>query len=183
MTRRGVRSVVRDPSMRLTQGRLGIVALALDYYGTMFVYLLSPLFRIAEAHPVVHKLVHLYFFACGMAFWHGLIGTSPRRQRRSSRLNLATVALGIPVMAGLGVVVAQRGPALAPGLTGPQVADGAVALIIGGALVTGIGLAITAAETGRRRTRGGILRAGRRQGGPVVEGLGVAARSQHRARP
>jgi putative copper resistance protein D len=148
--RRTIHSVMRDPSIRLTEGRFGIVALAIDYYGTMFVYLLSPLYRIGEAHPVVHELAHLYFLGCGLVFWHGLIGTSTRRQRRSPRQNMAAVALGVPAMAVLGLVVALRAPAIAPGLSGTQAAEGAFVLVLGGVLVTGIGLAITAAEFGRR---------------------------------
>jgi putative copper resistance protein D len=150
--RRTLRSVVRDPSMRLTEGRLGVAALAVDYYGTMFVYLLSPLYRTGEAHPVVHELVHLYFIGCGLVFWHGLIGTSARRQRRTRRLNLAAVALGVPAMAVLGLVTALRGAAIAPGLPDGQVAEGAVALVLGGAVATAAGLAIMAAELGPRRT-------------------------------
>jgi len=147
--RRTIHSVMRDPSIRLTEGRFGIVTLALDYYGTMFVYLLSPLYRIGEAHPVVHELVHLYFLGCGLVFWHGLIGTSTRRQRRSPRLNMAAVTLGVPAMAVLGLVVALRAPAIAPGLPGTQAAEGAFVLVLGGVLVTGLGLAITAASTVR----------------------------------
>ena len=164
--RRALHSVMRDPSIRLTEGRLGIVALALDYYGTMFVYLLTPLYRIAEAHPVVHELVHLYFLGCGLVFWHGLIGTSPRRQRRSPRLNMATVALGIPAMAVLGLVVALRAASIGPGLSSAQAAEGAFALVLGGVLVTGMGLAITALEFGRRSDWVKAARAGRRDRTP-----------------
>ena len=147
--RRTIHSIMRDPSIRLTEGRFGLVALALDYYGTMFIYLLTPLYRIGEAHPVAHELVHLYFLGCGLVFWHGLIGTSTRRQRRSPRLNMAAVTLGVPAMAVLGLVVALRAPAIAPGLPGTQAAEGAFVLVLGGVLVTGLGLAITAASTVR----------------------------------
>jgi cytochrome c oxidase assembly factor CtaG len=131
--------------------------LALDYYGVMFVYLLSPWFRIATEHPTVHELGHLYFFACGLVFWHSLIGTTTRRRRRSPWSILTTVALGAPVMAALGVAVALRGPAIAPGLSGTDVTDGAVALAVGGVIATGIGLAIAAAELKRRRARGPLV--------------------------
>jgi putative copper resistance protein D len=147
--RRTLHSVMRDPSIRLTEGRFGIAGLALDYYGTMFVYLLSPWYRIGEAHPVVHELTHLYFLGCGLVFWHGIIGTSTRRQRRSPRLNTGAVTLGVPAMAVLGLAVALRAPAIAPGLPGAQAAEGAIAAVLGGVLVTGIGLAITAGEFGR----------------------------------
>jgi putative copper resistance protein D len=155
--RQTILPVVRDPSMHLADGRFGIVALALDYYGVMFVYLLSPWFRIATQHPIGHELGHLYFFGCGLVFWHGLIGTSTRRWRRSPRSILTTVALGAPAMAALGLAVALRGPAIAPGLSGTDVADGAVALALGGAFATGIGLTVTAAELRRRRARGPIV--------------------------
>jgi putative copper resistance protein D len=152
--RRAILSIVRDPSMRLADGRFGTVASALDYYGTMFLYLLSPLFTVAAAHPVVHSLVHLYVFACGVVFWHELIGTSTRRCRRSPLLSLVKIALGVPAMTALGLLVAWRGPAIAPGMSSAEVVDGAVTLIVGGALATGIGLAITAIELRRRRARG-----------------------------
>jgi cytochrome c oxidase assembly factor CtaG len=154
--RGAIRTFVRDPSMRLTEGRFGLVALALDYYGTMFVYLLTPLYRIGEAHPVVHELIHLYFIGCGLVFWQGLIGTSTRRQRRSPRLNLAVVTLGVPAMAALGLVVALRGAAIGPGLAGTEAAEGAVALVVGGALATVVGLAVAAAAFRRRRAPGQI---------------------------
>jgi hypothetical protein len=84
--RRTLHSIVRDPSMRLTEGRFGIVALAL-----------------------------------------------------------------------LGLVTALRGPAL--GLPGTQGDDGAVALILGGALATAVGLAIAAAALGHRRAPGRVASA------------------------
>ncbi len=75
--------------------------------GSLFVYFLSPLYRLSEIHPLLLALVHLYLVLVGLLLWVLIVGQDglPRRLSFGSRFVL--VLLLIPFNLALGLAVAS----------------------------------------------------------------------------
>lgn len=102
--------VLQDPAVRsLTAGRFTAVFLVADYYGSMAVYLLTPLQRWSTEHLWLHIGAHVYFLTCGALFWVSLHGRDATgwRPRQSTRMVMTLV--GVPLLTVLGYALMVRG--------------------------------------------------------------------------
>jgi cytochrome c oxidase assembly factor CtaG len=100
--RRAVTTALDDPTLRLWRGRWAGLWLAGDYFGSMYVYQLTPLRSLAERHSGVHVAVHFYFLLCGLVFWLPVAGLDPARYRPRPPTKRLLVAIGVPAFATLG---------------------------------------------------------------------------------
>ncbi len=151
--RRFVGELLHDPSLQKVQGHFASVLLPLDYFGSMAVLLLTPLYRLSEVNSAFHEFVHAYFLACGLLFWVSLLGADPAPWRPTYRVKLASVALGIPVYAAIAGLMAAEGRWLSPGHSLADIDRGAWAMAIGGIALTVGGLVLVGARERQRRTR------------------------------
>jgi cytochrome c oxidase assembly factor CtaG len=110
--RREIVAVLRDPAMKSVSGRAGGVGLTIEYYGTMFLVMLSPLYKLSLEHETIHIAVHLYLITCGLLFWMPLVGRDPAGWRPSRQAKTAMVALGLPANLALAILVGARGAPL-----------------------------------------------------------------------
>jgi cytochrome c oxidase assembly factor CtaG len=83
---------------------LAVLALSM---GTMYVYFLTPLYRISEEHPVFLAYVHLQFFLVGCALWWLIVGRDALARRLGMGMRFVLVLVQIPCDAALGLVVAM----------------------------------------------------------------------------
>jgi cytochrome c oxidase assembly factor CtaG len=112
--RRRVMGLLRDPAMHMVDGPAAAWLLPADYYGSMFVYMLTPLYRESEVSTAFHEFAHAYFLACGLLLWLPLIGLYPARWRPPYRVKLLVVAVGVPLYALLGILVEAEGSFVSP---------------------------------------------------------------------
>jgi putative copper resistance protein D len=75
--------------------------------GTMYVYFLTPLYRISEAHPVFLAYVHLQFFLVGCGLWWLVVGRDALARRLGVGRRFVLVLVQIPCDAALGLVIAM----------------------------------------------------------------------------
>jgi len=153
---RGVRRVVadllHDPSLRLVGGRSAGVLLPLDYYGSMAVCLLTPLYRLSETNTGFHEFVHIYFLACGLLFWVPLLGADPATWRPSHGLKIAVLAIGVPAYLAICGGMLAEGRWISPDHTLTDIHRGTLAMAIGGIGLTLGGLLLVTQREDRRRT-------------------------------
>jgi putative copper resistance protein D len=153
---RGVRRVMadllHDPSLKLVGGRSAGVLLPLDYYGSMAVYTLTPLYRLSETNTGFHEFVHIYFLACGLLFWVPLLGADPATWRPSHRLKVALLAIGVPAYVAIGAGMLAEGKWISPGHTLSDIRRGTLAMAIGGIGLTLAGLLLVTQRDERRRS-------------------------------
>lgn len=138
-------------------------------YGTMLVYLLSPLYRLSLEHPVLHALTHLHFLVWGVLFWWVVVGLDPQRRRLSHPKKLAILAGGIPVSAILGVTLTGARASIAPAFH--SVADtraGGSILWVVGELTTLVAMGIVVGQWMRHEERA-AARADRRLDAELAE--------------
>lgn len=129
--------IVQDPAVRaVTAGRWTAVLLTADYYGSMAVYLLTPLARWATEHLWLHVAAHVYFLACGALFWAPLLGRDPTGWRPRHRTKLAMTLAGVPLNALLGWILIVAGVDEAAGWV----------LILGGGGISLLGVAVVALQ-------------------------------------
>jgi cytochrome c oxidase assembly factor CtaG len=138
--RRRVMGLLRDPAMRMVDGPAAAWLLPLDYYGSMFVYMLTPLYRESEVNAAFHEFVHAYFLACGLLLWLPLIGRYPARWRPTFRTKLVVVAIGVPLYALLGILVGAEGRFVSPADSVQSIRLGAWVLALLGAVCSLFGL-------------------------------------------
>ena len=149
--RRFVAELLHDPSLQMVQGRWAAVLLPLDYFGSMALFLLTPLYRLSEVNNGFHEFVHVYFLACGLLFWVSLLGADPSPWRPRYRVKLAVVSIGIPVFAAIAALMVVEGRWLSPAHTASDLHRGAFAMFAGGILLTAGGmLLLRQREHGRR---------------------------------
>lgn len=86
-------------------GRPAATHLPLDYYGLMFVYLLTPAYALSLHNAPFHIATHVLFLTCGLLFWVPLIGVDPTGWRPSAPARTRMVAAGVPVNAVLALAV------------------------------------------------------------------------------
>ena len=152
--RRRAMGLLRDPAMRMVDGPAAAWLLPADYYGSMFVYMLTPLYRESELNVAFHEFVHAYFLACGLLLWLPLIGGYPARWRPAYRVKLVVVALGVPLYAVLGILVAAEGRFVSPAHSVPSIQLGAWVLALLGAGCSLFGLLVLwRVEAVRTRSR------------------------------
>jgi cytochrome c oxidase assembly factor CtaG len=149
--RREIVAVLHDPAMKAVGGPVAGIGLTLEYYGTMFLVMLTPLYRLQLQHEGIHVAVHVYLTLCGLLFWMPLIGRDPTAWRPSRRVKLLVVALGVPAYAALWLLIGTRATPLGGYGTLPATHAAGLALGAGGVVLTVAGLALVAAQrTGAR---------------------------------
>jgi cytochrome c oxidase assembly factor CtaG len=134
--RRFVAEILHDPSMRLITGTTAAVLLPLDYFGSMAVYVLTPLYRLSEVNQGFHEFVHVYFLACGVMFWVPMLGQDPVAWRPSLRLKLALVTAGVPIFVVISAAMFAEGKFISPDHSLADIHHGGVAMLVGGVLLT-----------------------------------------------
>jgi cytochrome c oxidase assembly factor CtaG len=134
--RRFVAEILHDPSMRLIAGTTAAVLLPLDYFGSMAVYLLTPLYRLSELNQGFHEFVHVYFLACGLMFWVPMLGQDPVAWRPTLRLKLALVTAGVPIYVAISAAMFAEGRFISPAHSLADIHRGAVAMLVGGVVLT-----------------------------------------------
>ncbi len=90
-----------------------LVAFAITM-GSMFVYFLTPLYRLSEQHPLLLALVHLYLVIVGLLLWVLIVGQDGLPRRASFGMRFVLVVLMIPFNLALGLAVANVTRALYP---------------------------------------------------------------------
>jgi cytochrome c oxidase assembly factor CtaG len=150
--RRFVAELLHDPSMRLITGTTAAVLLPLDYFGSMAVYLLTPLYRLSELNQGFHEFVHVYFLACGLMFWVPMLGQDPVAWRPTLRLKLALVTAGLPVYIAISGAMFAEGRFISPEHSLADIHRGAFAMLVGGVGVTLAGDALVLWCERRRTT-------------------------------
>ncbi len=146
-----VAEILHDPSMRLITGTTAAVLLPLDYFGSMAVYLLTPLYRLSEVNQGFHEFVHVYFLACGLMFWVPMLGQDPVAWRLSLRLKLMLVTAGVPIYIAISAAMFAEGTFISPDHSLADIHRGAVAMLVGGVVLTLAGDALVV-WCERRRT-------------------------------
>jgi cytochrome c oxidase assembly factor CtaG len=86
-------------------GRPAAAHLPLDYYGLMFVYLLTPAYALSLHNEPFHIATHILFLTCGLLFWAPVVGVDPTGWRPSTPARTRMVAAGLPVNAVLSLAV------------------------------------------------------------------------------
>ncbi|GHE80422.1 hypothetical protein GCM10017786_08170 [Amycolatopsis deserti] len=156
--------VMCDPVVRaLTAGRWTGVLLAADYYGSMAVYLHTPLLRWSSEHMWIHVVSNIYFLLCGWLFWSALLGRDPAGWQPSRRAKLVMAAVGVPFNALLGWSLSWRMPDLG-GHGAAEVGTAAWVTGIVGGLLSLAGVLVVA----RRPFRGRRKPVHREERWPVV---------------
>jgi cytochrome c oxidase assembly factor CtaG len=134
--RRFVAELLHDPSMRLVTGTTAAVLLPLDYFGSMAVYLLTPLYRLSELNQGFHEFVHVYFLACGLMFWVPMLGQDPVAWRPTLRLKLALVTAGVPIYLAISAAMFAEGSFISPKHSVADIHRGAAVMLVGGVVLT-----------------------------------------------
>jgi putative copper resistance protein D len=150
--RRFVAEILHDPSMRLITGTTAAVLLPLDYFGSMAVYLLTPLYRLSELNQGFHEFVHVYFLACGLMFWVPMLGQDPVTWRPTLRLKLALVTAGVPIYIAISAAMYAEGSFISPEHSLADIHRGALAMLVGGIVLTLAGDALVIWCDRRRAT-------------------------------
>jgi putative copper resistance protein D len=150
--RRFAAALLHDPSMRLVAGRKAALLVPLDYYGSMALIALTPLFRLTETNVWFHEFVHVYFLACGLMFWVPMLGQDPAAWRPSFRLRIELVAVGIPVYAAIAWGMWAEGVYVSPEHSLSDIHTGAAVMFVGGVALSLAGAgAVVLTERRRRR--------------------------------
>ena len=89
---------------------------------------LTPLYNLALEHEWLHELEHVAFFVTALLFWWPAIGVDPAPHRLSYPARLLYLFLDMPVMAYLGLAIANASYVLYPHYAGQQTPWGANAL-------------------------------------------------------
>lgn len=134
--RRFVAGILHDPSMRLVTGMTAAVLIPLDYYGSMAVYILTPLYRLSELNQGFHEFVHVYFLACGLMFWVPILGRDPASWRPSLRLKLWLVSAGVPIYIAIAGAMYAEGTFITPEHSLADIHRGAIAMLVGGVVLS-----------------------------------------------
>lgn len=149
-------AVLHDPAMKSFSGPVAGAGLTIEYYGTMFLVMLTPLYRWSLQNELVHVSVHGYLLLCGLLFWMPLVGRDPAGWRPPRRVKIFVVALGVPAYLLLAAVVGARSKPLGGLGALPSTHAAAWCVGAGGVALTLAGLALVAAQRGagtRARSR------------------------------
>lgn len=75
------------------------------YYGSMYAFFTTVIYAFSVRHPLFHDAMHAEGFLVGYLYWQPLVGLDPSRWRMSYPLRIATLFLGMPWEAFLGVTL------------------------------------------------------------------------------
>jgi cytochrome c oxidase assembly factor CtaG len=103
--------LLHSRTMRALLSPLAVLVLSI---GTMYVYFLTPLYRISEEHPVFLAYVHLQFFLVGCALWWLIVGRDALARHLGIGVRFVLVLVQIPFDGGLGLVIAMATKPLYP---------------------------------------------------------------------
>lgn len=84
------------------------------YYGTMYLYFLTPVYRYSLDHLWFHYATHGWFVVVGYLYWQPLVGLDPGRARLPYPARIGSLFLGMPFEAFLGVSIASMSRPIAP---------------------------------------------------------------------
>ena len=136
--------VVRIVNHKALQWVAGPIAWVL-YYGTMWVYFVTPLYRLSESHQLLHDGLHVWFIFVGYLFWQGIIGLDPAH-RVSHALRLGGLFLGMPLEAFLALAIMSLSKPIAPNLTVAGTHNGGSVFWITSMLVMAVAIAVAVAQ-------------------------------------
>lgn len=134
-----VLKIVNSQVMQVLSGPVA----AILYYGSMWVYFVTPIYAYANTHTTFHDASHLYFSAVGYLFWQGIIGLDVSRHRTSHALRLLTLFLGMPLEAFLGLTIMSMSKPIAKGYTLAGTHAGGAVFWITSMLVMGVAIVIS----------------------------------------
>jgi cytochrome c oxidase assembly factor CtaG len=80
---------------------------------------LSPLYELALEHEPVHQVEHLVYLVTALLFWWPAIGVDPAPHRMGHLYRLLYLMVSMPVMAFLGLAIADAGRVLYPSYAQP----------------------------------------------------------------
>ena len=140
--RRFVAGILHDPSMRLVTGMTAAVLVPLDYYGSMAVYVLTPLYRLSERTMVSTSSCTSTSCTCGLLFWVPILGRIPPAGGRVLRLKLWLVAAGVPIYTAIAGAMYAEGSFITPVHTLADIHRGALAMLVGGVVLSLSGVAV-----------------------------------------
>lgn len=139
--RRRLVGVLEDPAMRPLSGRTAAILVPLDFYGSMVIYLLTPLYALSLEHEAAHIAAHAYFLTCGLLFWAPMLAVDPVRWRPPPQTARLLVACGVPATTLLAAVLLIL-PTPVGGVSPSATHAGAWTLLVAGSVFTVIGLAL-----------------------------------------
>ena len=139
--RRRLVGVLQDPAMRPLSGRAAAILVPLDFYGSMVIYLLTPLYALSLDYEAAHIAAHAYFLSCGLLFWAPMLGVDPVRWRPRPKTARLLVACGFPASALLTAALLTL-PAPVDGVSPSATHAGAWALLFAGSVLTVVDLAL-----------------------------------------
>jgi cytochrome c oxidase assembly factor CtaG len=147
-------SVLRSWPVQLLSRPLVAFAITM---GSMFVYFLTPIYRISEDHPLLLAVVHLYFVLVGLQLWVLIVGRDGLPRHLSFGMRFILVLLLIPFNLALGLAVANATQPLYP--AGNTLSDtqqgGSVLLGLAEVLIV-LALALLFVEWAREEERSAI---------------------------
>lgn len=75
------------------------------YYGSMYAFFTTAIYAFSVHHPLFHDAMHAEGFLVGYLYWQPLVGLDPSRWKMAYPLRMATLFLGMPWEAFLGVTL------------------------------------------------------------------------------
>ena len=81
---------------------------------TMYVYFLTPVYKLSIEHPLFHDYTHLHFLISGFFFWGALIAVDPLPHKMGFPAKLAYLLSGIPFGSFLGIAIMQMHTSIDP---------------------------------------------------------------------
>ena len=111
-------------------------------WATMYIYFLTPIYRLSIEHPLFHDYTHLHFLIAGLIFWTTLIGLDPIRWKMTYGAKLAYLLVGIPFGTFIGIALMSMRTSVSPGISLADVHSGGALLWIFEEVFTVAALAI-----------------------------------------
>ncbi|MDA8385237.1 MAG: cytochrome c oxidase assembly protein [Actinomycetota bacterium] len=81
---------------------------------TMYVYFLTPVYKLSIEHPLFHDYTHLHFLIAGFFFWGALISVDPLPHKMGFPAKLGYLLSGIPFGSFLGIAIMQMQTSIDP---------------------------------------------------------------------
>lgn len=137
-------------------GSLGVSSVA--FYGAMYAYFLTPVYRYSMTHELAHEAGHVVMFSLGCLYWWPMVGVDRIPGRPGPGARAIAMAAALPVEGLLAVLIALRTDAFAEWYSATDVRAGAgvfalSALTIGAASAAVVSIQIRRKEGGSRVDR------------------------------
>lgn len=130
------------------------VLVAALYYGSMFVFFLTPLLGIAMRHMALMDAVNIHFLIVGYLFWWSIIGLEPTPHwRMPYPLRILALFMGVPFESFLGIAIMTTSRPLAPMYSLSSGHTGGGVLWVGAELLTVIPLLVVCVQWSRAEER------------------------------